>query len=385
MNGNKAIVEFFNKKIVLIGTAHVSRRSVEEVEEVIETYKPDAICIELDAERYETITEEDKWKNTDIYQIIKQKKGMTLLASIILSAYQRKIGMQLGISVGAEMIRAIQLAKEKHIRLELADRNIKTTFARIWKRLKFSEKMKLLFSLVMSLFDNSKISEEDLEQLKKQDAIESALNDMGQEFAGVKEVLVDERDRYMSQKIKQAEGEVIVAVIGAAHMPGILKYIQTDMDIEELDIVPPKGKAGKIVGWTVSLVIIALIALSFKAGMQAGLEQLGSWFLITGTASALGALLAWGHPFSILVAFLLAPIGALSPALAAGWFAGLTEAYIRKPVVADFEKLYDDVATLKGFWTNKITKILIVTALANLGSAVGAAIAGLHIIRTLFG
>lgn len=385
MEENTAIVEFLNKKIVLVGTAHVSQQSVEEVEKAIETYQPDTICIELDAERYQTMRDKDKWKNTNIYQIIKQKKGMTLLASIILSSYQRRIGMQLGVAVGAEMIKAMELAKEKNIPLELADRNIKTTFARIWKRLRFWEKGKLLFGLIMSLFDDTKIDKEDLEEFKKQDVIESALNEMGQEFAGVKEVLVDERDQYMSQKIKRAAGNVIVAVVGAAHMSGILRYIQEDIAIETLDEVPPKGKVGKVVSWTISLVFIALIALSFRTDVQVGVRQVMSWFLITGTCAALGALLAAGHPFSIFVAFLTAPISTLSPVLAAGWFAGLTEAYMRKPVVADFEKLYDDVVTLKGFWKNKITKILIVTALANVGSTVGAAIAGLNIIKNLIG
>lgn len=385
MNDNTAIVEFVNKKIVLIGTAHVSQQSVEEVEQAIDAYEPDAVCIELDTERYKTIQDENKWKNTNIYEIIRQKKGMTLLASIILSAYQRKIGAQLDIAVGAEMLHAIDIAKKKDIPIELIDRNIKTTFARIWRRLRFWEKTKLIFSLVMSLFDDTTISEEDLEELKKHDIIQSALSEMGSAFAGVKEVLVDERDQYMSQKIKQTEGEVIVAIIGAAHMPGILKHIHCDIDTAPLDIVPPKGKVGAVVGWTISLAIIALIALSFRTNVEVGLRQVLSWFLITGTCSALGALVAMGHPLSVLAAFLAAPISTLSPALAAGWFAGLAEAYVRKPVVADFERLYDDVTTLRGFWRNKITKILLVTALANVGSTVGAAIAGLNIIKNLIG
>jgi len=384
MNDNLHILNIYDKQIILLGTAHVSEQSVYEVEDCIAKYNPDIVCVELDSERYKSIIDEHKWKNTDIYQIIKQKKGMLLLANIILASYQRKIGAQLNISAGAEMIHAIKIAEEKNIKLELIDRNIKTTFSRIWNCLKLTEKFKLLISLVMSLFDTTQITKDDLEEIKKQDFIESALTEMGNEFVGVKKVLVDERDMYMAQKIKNADGKIILAVVGAAHAKGIIKNINSDIDINELDKTPEKKKTGKILSYTVPAAIIVLILLAFKQDASVGLRQILMWYIITGTCSAAGVLIALGHPLSMLTAFIMAPIAVLNPILAAGWFAGLSEAYIKKPVVKDFEKLYDDVSTLRGFWSNKITKILLVTAFANLGSMAGTFISGLNIIKNLF-
>jgi pheromone shutdown-related protein TraB len=383
MNDNVHVVNINEKEIILLGTAHVSEQSVLDVNECVEKYHPDVICIELDSERYLSIQDENKWKNTDIYQIIKQKKGMVLLANIILASYQRKIGQQLGISAGAEMNQAIKIAKQNNIKLELVDRNIKITFSRIWNKLRLIEKFKLIISLVMSLFDETEITKEELERLKQQDIITSALNEMGSEFQGVKEVLVDERDKYMSQKIKKADGKTILAVVGAAHIQGILNNIQLEIDLKSLDEVKEKKRKTKLLNYIVPAILIILILLSFKQDVQVGIKQIIIWFLTTGICSALGVLLALGSPLSMLTAFVAAPIGVLNPLLAGGWFAGLTEAYIRKPVVKDFENLYDDVATLKGFWTNKIAKILLVVALANVGSIVGTIIAGLNIIKNL--
>ncbi|MEL7570027.1 MAG: TraB/GumN family protein [Eubacteriaceae bacterium] len=404
MSDNVHILNIDNKQIILLGTAHVSEQSVLEVDACIEQYKPDVVCVELDDERYASIKDNTKWKNTNIYEIIKQKKGMLLLANIILASYQRKIGAQLGISAGAEMIRAIKSAEEHNIKLELIDRNVKITFGRIWNSLKFGEKLKLLLSLVMSLFDETKITQEDLEEIKQQDFIASALNEMGSEFSGVKKVLVDERDIYMARKLMSSKGEVILAVIGAAHVNGIIKNINeaqvkaekqasaeskssddtnTAVDISALEKVPEKKKIGKIISWSIPVIIIVLIALTFKQDVSIGLKQVLWWYVITGTCSAIGVLLALGHPLSMLTAFIMAPIAVLNPLLATGWFAGLMEAYIKKPVVNDFDKLYDDVETLRGFWSNKITKILLVTAFANLGTIAGTVISGMNIIKNL--
>lgn len=404
MSDNVHILNIDNKQIILLGTAHVSEQSVLEVDACIEQYSPDVVCVELDDERYASIKDNTKWKNTNIYEIIKQKKGMLLLANIILASYQRKIGAQLGISAGAEMLRAIKSAEEHNIKLELIDRNVKITFGRIWNSLKFGEKFKLLISLVMSLFDETKITEKDLEEIKQQDFIASALSEMGSEFSGVKKVLVDERDTYMAQKLMSSQGEVILAVIGAAHVNGIIKNINaaqvkaemqtsdeskpsddtnTAVDISALEKVPEKKKIGKIISWSIPVIIIVLIALTFKQDVSIGLKQVLWWYIITGTCSAIGVLLALGHPLSMLTAFIMAPIAVLNPLLATGWFAGLMEAYIKKPVVNDFDKLYEDVETLKGFWSNKITKILLVTAFANLGTIAGTVISGMNIIKNL--
>ncbi len=385
MNENLHIVHLGDKEVLLLGTAHVSKQSVQEVDDAIKEHMPDMVMIELDEERYQSLTDGNNWKNTNIYEIIKQKKGMMLLANIVLSAYQRRIGAQLGVQAGAEMMQAIESAKREDVPIGLADRNIKTTFIRIWRKMKGREKIKLLFGLVMSLFDDTEITEEELEELKQQDIITSALNEMGSEFSGIKEVLVDERDKYMAEKIRRAEGKKVLAVVGGAHIGGILENLEVENDLEELNKVPQKGKTAKIVGWIIPAIIVILLILSFRLDADVGWRQLLSWLLINGSLSALGALIALGRPLTILTAFAAAPITSLNPLLAAGWFAGLVEAYITKPAVKDFESLYDDVSSFKGFWKNKITRVLLVTAFANIGSMVGTFIAGLSIIRSLWG
>jgi len=368
------------KEIVLIGTAHVSKNSVEEVRETIKSEKPDSVCIELDAQRFEAINQKDKWSNTDIVQIIKSKRAGFLFANILLANYQRKLAEQFGIESGQEMMEGIACAKEYGAELVLADRSIQVTFNRIWRGCSLWEKTKLLFSIILSVVDDQEITEEDLENLKSEDMLSAALSEMGSAFKGVKRYLVDERDQYLAYKIKNAPGDKIVAVLGAAHINGIKEEIYKDQDIEKLEVIPPKSNAGKILGWMIPVIIVGLVVATFIVNPSSGWEQAKSWILWTGLLSALGTLLAGGHILSALTAFVAAPITTLHPLLASGWFAGMTESYMRKPKVEDFESLPKDLKSLKGLWRNKVTKILMVVVFANLGSSLGAWLGGLNII-----
>lgn len=368
------------KEIVLIGTAHVSKNSVEEVRKTIKSEQPDSVCIELDAQRFEAINQKDKWSNTDIVQIIKSKRAGFLFANILLSNYQRKLAEQFGIESGQEMMEGIACAKEYGAELVLADRSIQVTFNRIWRGCSLWEKTKLLFSIILSVVDDQEITEEDLENLKSEDMLSAALSEMGSAFKGVKRYLVDERDQYLAYKIKNAPGEKIVAVLGAAHIKGIKEEIYKDQDIEKLEVIPPKSNAGKILGWVIPVLIVGLVVATFIVNPSSGWEQAKSWILWTGILSALGTLLAGGHILSALTAFVAAPITTLHPLLASGWFAGMTESYMRKPKVEDFELLPKDLKSLKGLWRNKVTKILMVVVFANLGSSLGAWLGGLNII-----
>lgn len=369
------------KEIILIGTAHVSKFSAKEVKEIIEAEKPDSVCIELDEERYKSISNRDKWKNMNIINVIKEKRSTLLLINLILSTYQKKMADQFDIKPGQEMIQGIQSSKEFGSNLVLADRNIQTTFKRIWRGVGFWGKLKLFYSIVFSIFDDEDISEEDLERMKTEDMLSSALNELSTSFPKLKKHLVDERDQYLSQKIKEAPGDKVVAVLGAAHVPGIKKEIHKEHDLEELSSVPPKTLTLKIAGWIIPIIIIAIIVSTFSVDKNTGIDQIISWILWNGTLSAIGAAIAFGHIVSILTAFLVAPITSLNPLLAAGWFAGITEAFIRKPNVEDFENLTQDIFTLKGFWRNKVTKILLVVILANLGSVIGTWVGGADVIR----
>lgn len=372
------------KEYILIGTAHVSKQSAELVKDVIEQEKPDSVCIELDEQRYQSIVDGGKWKDTDIFQIIKQKKSSLLLMNLVISSFQKRMAKQFGINAGQEMIQGIESAKEVGANLVLADRNIQITFARIWGNVGFWGKMKLLTQIIYSIFNREEITEEELEKLKTQDSLDAMLDDFTEHFPRLKKPLIDERDQYLSQKIKEAEGEKIVAVLGAAHVPGITKQIHQDHDLEKLNERPPKSKLPKVIAWTIPIVILTLIILTFNANPSAGLAQTLSWILWNGSLSAIGVALAFGHPLAILTAFVAAPITSLDPITAAGWFAGFVQAYFRRPNVQDFENLTEDALSVKGFWHNKVTRILLVVVFANIGSSLGTFIAGTDIIRVFF-
>lgn len=372
------------KEITLIGTAHVSKVSAQQVKEALEEIQPDSICVELDEDRYQSLMHPGQWEQTDIVQVIKQKKTGFLLANIILSSYQKKIAKKMDISAGAEMMQGIQSAKELNAELVLADRRIQTTFSRIWRKHSFWQKCKLLTSIVFSLFDDEDITEADLEQLKQSDMLESALKEVGDSFPVVADVLIHERDQYLATKIAQAKGPKVVAVLGAAHVPGVSALIESGKlaDLNELDSLPPKSIWGKVIGWGIPIAIVALVCATFLNSHSAGWEQIQSWILWNGTLSAIGTLLAGGHPLSILTAFVAAPITSLNPLLAAGWFAGLVEASVRKPKVKDFENLTEDFNSVKGMWKNRVTRILLVVILANVFSSLGTFIGGTDIIKT---
>ncbi|WP_338471157.1 TraB/GumN family protein [Niallia sp. XMNu-256] len=369
------------KEVILIGTAHVSRQSAEQVKEVIEREKPDSVCVELDQQRYQSIVDGDKWKDMDIFKVIKEKKAAVLLVNLALSSFQKRMASQLGINAGQEMIQGIQSAEEVGANLVLADRNIGITFSRIWHNVGLWGKAQLITQIIFSIFSNEKITEEELEKMKSQDMLDSVLSDFTQHFPRLKTPLIDERDQYLSQKIKEAPGEKVVAVLGAAHVPGIKKIIHEDHDLDAISTLPPKSKWPKIIGWTIPLLIIGMIAYTFYNNPSAGMQQTLSWILWHGSLSALGTAIAFGHPLTILTAFVAAPITALDPITAAGWFTGFVQALVRKPNVRDFEKLSTDVHSLKGFWNNKVTRILLVVVLANLGSSLGTFIGAADVIR----
>lgn len=370
-----------NKEYILIGTAHVSKQSAEQVKEVIEAEKPDSVCIELDEQRYQSITEGNKWKDTDIFQVIKDKKATLLLMNLAISSFQKRMAKQFGINPGQEMIQGIESAKETGAELVLADRDIQITFARVWGNIGMKGKALLLTQVVGSIFSNEKISEEDLEKMKQQDTINAMLQEFTDHFPKLKKPLIDERDQYLSQKIKNAPGEKVVAVLGAAHVPGITKEIEKEHDLKKLSERPPKSKTPKIIGWAIPIFVLAVIAYTFFMNPSAGLQQAISWFLWNGSLSAIGTIVALGHPLAVLTAFIAAPFTSLNPLLAAGWFAGFVQAYIKRPNVADFERLSDDVHSVKGFWNNKVTRILLVVVFANLGSSLGTLLGGADVIR----
>jgi len=376
-NSNIKRLEINGKEIILIGTAHVSKESAELVVETIDAEKPDTVCVELCSSRYQAISQKDKWQNMDIVKVIKEKKAFLLLSNLMLSSFQKKIADKFGIKPGQEMISAIKSAEENDAAIELADRDVQVTLSRVWRLMGLWEKMKIMFQLILSTFsDGDEISEEDIEKMKEQDTLESILSEVGKSHPIVKKSLITERDIYLSQKIKNAPGDKIVAVVGAGHMPGILEYIKEDIDLSPLSEVPPKGNLGTILKWGIpSVIIIAIIAGFFYGGVSAGKEMIWWWIGANGILAGLGALAAFAHPLTILSSIVAAPLTSLNPMIAAGWVSGLVEAFTRKPKVKDLENLPNDVLSVKGFWKNSVTRILLVVVFTNLGSTLGTFVA----------
>jgi pheromone shutdown-related protein TraB len=237
-------------------------------------------------------------------------------------------------------------------------------------------KLKLLFQALLSLGQIDEISEADIEKMKQQDVLESLLADVSKSFPIIKDILIDERDRYLAYKIRTAPGNKIVAVVGAGHVPGIKNYWNTEIDIETLEQIPPKGKTVRILKWIIPLAILVLIASGFyRGGTHAGTHMITWWVLANGILAGLGALIALAHPLTILSSVLAAPLTSLNPMIAAGWVSGLVEAFSRKPKVKDFENLPEDILSIKGFWKNNVTRILLVVVFTNLGSSVGTFVA----------
>lgn len=381
MEDNITRLEVNGKQVILIGAAHVSKASAIQVKEVIESEKPDSVCIELDQQRYNSIQQGDKWKNMDIFKVIKEKKSTMLLMNLAISSFQNRMAKQFDVTPGQEQIQGIESAKEVGAELVLADRDIQITFSRIWANLGFWGKSQLLTGVVFSIFDKDSITEEEMEKMKQQDTLQAVLAEFTESFPKLKAPLIDERDQYLAQKIKTAPGNKVVAVLGAAHVPGITKEIYRDHDLEELAAKPPKSIVPTILGWALPAIIIAIIVATFFINPEAGTDQALSWILWTGSMAAIGAAVAFGHPLVIISAFVAAPVTALHPILASGWVSGLVQAFMRKPTVADFERLSEDVFTLKGFWRNKVTRVLLVVVLTNIFGSIGTLIGGADVIR----
>ena len=383
-SGNVHEILIDEKQILLIGTAHISQSSVDEVNDVIEQEKPDTVCIELCASRHQAMMGKDQWKNMDIFKVVREGKSFLLFANLIMTAFQKRLGSQLGVKPGAEMLAAAQASERVNSELLLADRDVKITLQRTWRGMPFWGRMKVLSQLLASLFIREEISKEEIEKLKESDALSEAMQMLADQSPDMKRILIDERDQFMAEKIRQAPGKRIVAVVGAGHVKGLTGELEREHNLAELETLPPPGKLGIWLKWGIPTLIVGLIGYGFFAvDTDVSIEMIQRWFLINGTLSAIGTAIAFGHPITVATAFVAAPFTSLNPAVAAGWGAGLVEAFLRKPQVRDFENLADDITHLRGFWQNNITRILLVVMFANLGSAIGTFAGGFAIASLL--
>jgi pheromone shutdown-related protein TraB len=374
------------KEIILVGTAHVSMESVRLVEEVIRAETPDAVCVELCAARHQALRQKDRWQEMDIVKVIREKKAFLLLSNLLLASFQKRIAKKMDVTPGAEMQKAIELAETTGAQLCLADRDIRTTLSRAWHALGVWSKAKLVFQLLVSMGQAEDITAEEIERLKQRDVLEALLSEVGRSMPMLKTILIDERDRFLAAKIRQAPGKKIVAVVGAGHVPGIMQHWSESIDLAALEQLPPPGKMSALLKWVLPGSIVALfIAGFFYGGKGAGTEMVVLWSACTGVLAGLGAALALAHPATVLSSVIVAPFTTLHPMIAAGWVSGMVEALSRKPKVKDLESLPDDILSFKGFWRNKVTRILLVVAFTNLGASVGTLVAFPVIVNMLLG
>lgn len=370
----RKVIEIKDKKIILVGTAHVSKESIENVKEAIEEFKPDRVAVELCESRYSSLQDKNRWENLDIIKVIKEGKGFLLLATMILSSFQKRIGLDLGSSPGAEMIEAVNIAKEKNIDLILADRDVNITLKRAWALSKFKDKIKILELLLDSIFAKEKVSDSEVQNLLQDgDLLTTMMNEFAKELPDVKKVFIDERDEYIANKLLTSDGKVIVAAIGKGHMDGIAKKIESNFNYnKDIEQIPVKKNKANLISWIITLIIIGLFASGFFIkGPKVVFSMLKYWVIISGLSCCISSILVLSHPLTILSSWIVAPITTLNPTIGAGMFLSLIEATLKKPRVIDFENLTEDVSKFKGYFKNRILHALVVFFATSIGASIG--------------
>ncbi|RUM35394.1 MAG: TraB family protein [Desulfobulbus sp.] len=382
-----AVIHHEDKTLLLVGTAHISQESADLVDEIISRERPDVVCIELDEKRFSALSNPKRWENLDLKQIIKNKQLSTLLVNLVLASYQKKLGGKLGIQPGTELLTAAKAAREHNIPIELCDRDVRVTLRRAWKSTSFFKKGYLAATLIASLFDDTELDEEKLAELRKKDVLSEMMEDIGQALPAAKHVLIDERDVFMAENIKHAPGKRIVAVVGAGHMEGIQRVINTDNSalMEEINTIPPLSKGWKIAGWSIpAAILLSIVIIGFRQGANEAYANAYYWILANGIPSAIGAVFALAHPATIISAFAAAPITSLTPVIGAGYVCAFVQVMTRPPVVKEFEAVGTDIATFRGWWQNKLLRIFLVFILTGLGSSIGTWVGGYRIFTNLF-
>lgn len=371
-----------NRVITLLGTAHVSAESLAEVKDSIISEAPDHVCVEMDEGRLKNLEEGTKWSGTDLKNVLRKGQGFMLMANLALSSFQRRMGADTGVQPGEEMKAAVDSAREGNIPFSCSDRSIQVTLSRAWRLSGLWSKMKLISSLVASVVTNESASPEEIENLKKADAMQGMMKELADYLPAVKSVLIDERDHYLASKIFTSPGKKTLAVVGAAHVPGIVELLgemaegKRSSSTADIETVPPKKFFGKIAPWIIPAAIVGLFVFGiYRSGFDTILEMGKIWILANGVLAALGAIAALAHPLTILISFVGAPITSLNPTIGVGMVAGLLEYVFRTPRVLDMESLNTDILSLKGWYRNRVTRILLVFFLSSLGSSVGTFLA----------
>jgi pheromone shutdown-related protein TraB len=382
------VVRDGDREIFVVGTAHVSRESVDLVREAIDELQPDAVAIELDPKRFEALSRPDRFEALDLREVIRTRQLATLGLNLALASYQRSLGVALGVKPGAELLEAARCAEEAGIPVSLCDRDVRITLRRAWRALSFWKRMMLMASFLTAIFEREELSEEDLRELRRTDVLSRLLSEMGEAFPGLKLVLIDERDAYLAERIRETEGRRVVAVVGAGHVEGIVRALERDerIELDGLSTTPGPSRWTHVLGWGIpALLVLSLFWIGLRDGGAVAGENVAFFALATGLPSAAGTLLALGHPATVLSALLLAPLTALSPVIGIGHVTALVQSWMRPPFVRELSSALEDIGTASGLWRNRLLRVLLVFTLSTLGGIIGTWVGGARLISSVLG
>ena len=379
---SNSLVVDINPNLRLLGTAHISTKSVEDVKEQIELFKPDVVAVELCQSRYDSLVSGRRLDKEGLLKVIKEGKAPLVLLQSLLAAEQRKLGLDEGQQPGAELLEAVNLSKELEIPVELIDRDIQTTLRRAWRKMKFREKIKILYSMLGEEEDELEVDLDEI--LESRDILTDLMNELKEFSPGAGEVLIDERDEFLAQNILKIDSEKrILAIVGAGHLSGIENHLCNNKpkhSLEELSTIPKRTLVSKSIPWLIPIFVFGLFGFFVYRGSSVDIVELFTvWTLANALLAAIGCIIARGHLLAILTAALASPITSLNPTLAAGWFAGYVQLKVAEPTAEDLQQFLK-LESLGSFWSNKAGRVLLVTALTNLGSMLGAWVAAAGLI-----
>ncbi|MDR2876595.1 MAG: TraB/GumN family protein [Chromatiales bacterium] len=394
-------IEHEGRRFTLLGTAHVSRVSADKVAELLAAGSYDAIAIELCPGRHNAIVNPDALSRMNLFEVLRKKKTVLVIANLVLGAYQQRVAKQLGTQPGAEMRAAIDGSRAQQLPVLLIDREIGTTLKRVYRGIGLVKRAKLLGGLLESATSKEQVTAAEIERLKEGDMLESVFNQFAEEARELYVPLIDERDRYMSLRLavetSNNDYHNILVVVGAGHVRGMGKYLpgylsqqpastrSLQAEISALDQVPPASKLPSMLSWLIVVLILVGFIIGFRYSPELGLRIVLDWILINGGLAALGSLIAGAHVLTILSAFVAAPLTALNPMIGVGMVTAAVEAWLRKPEIGDFTRLREDTSKLSGWWRNRVARILLIFIGSSLGCVLGTYIAGFLIFSRLAG